>query len=381
MIYLDNAATTPVIETVKSVVDSCMDFYGNPSSAHLAGKDARNFIDSAKCRVMNLLGAKSGDIIFTSGGTESNNLALLGVADYLHANGETTIITSCIEHPSVLESCKELEKRGFNVVAMLVDEDGRVDIEVLDKTMADYRDNLGLVSIQTVNSEIGATQCIEDIGFLCREYGALFHTDAVQAVSCMQIDVEKCNIDMLSLSGHKIHTPKGIGALYVRDKSILSPIMYGGGQQHGLRSGTENTLGINALNAAAFYFDFEGQEIRDIVRYLRGCLVNGLKQKMTVPYYINGVGGSDNIVSLTIPKVEGNSLMLMLNEAGVCVSTGSACSSNKLESSYVLKAIGLEDKDAICTIRISLSHLNTEDEIDKATSLISELSQQLYELV
>lgn len=379
MIYLDHAATT-VLEQSASEYMSHIKNCGNPSSIHNMGKKARKIIDSTKELIKRYFRASEGDVIFTSGGTESNNLAILGIAEYLKRIDKTTIITSKIEHLSVLNVCKELENKGFHVIYVPVCYDGRVDIEELDKIMFRYRDTLGLVSIQIINSEIGTCQNIEDIGFLCNEYSAIFHTDAVQAVSQMNINIDKCHIDMMSISGHKIGTPMGIGALYVRDKSLLSPIMFGGGQEYGLRSGTENLIGISAMAGVFTYLQGALVENQEKVNSIRTYMIEKIDEYMTIPYYINCSDGNNHLISLTIPKVEGTSLMLMLNENGICVSTGSACSAKKLEASYVLKSIGVDDKDAICTIRISLSHHNTKKEVEIAAKKIAELSTKLYGL-
>lgn len=379
MIYLDNAATTPLLTHQQDELYEILNNFGNPSSFHTAGQTVKKVINFVKRDLLDMLWAKGGDIIFTSGGTESNNLAILGVADHLRSINRMTIITSCIEHPSVLNTCKHMESIGFNVIYMPVQEDGRIDIEELDNVMRNNRDTLGLVTIQTVNSEIGAIQNVADIGFLCEEYGALFHTDAVQAVGHIDINVDDWNIDMLSISGHKIYTPKGIGALYVRNKEILKPILYGGGQQYGLRPGTENTFGIALLGESVRRLGSGQYKERSLLAN-SSFMIRELEEYMKIPYSINCPDGCGHIISLTIPKVEGNSLMLMLSENGVCVSTGSACSSGSLEASYVLKAIGLSDKDAICTIRISLSHITSQTELSESARLIGELSYKLYAL-
>ena len=379
MIYLDNAATTPMLTYTLWKWHEIVGDFGNPSSSHKVGQTIKKKIENVKQDVLDVLFAKGGDVVFTSGGTEANNLAILGIADHLRSANRTTIITSCIEHPSVLNTCKHMEIMGFKVIYMPVQEDGRIDIEELDNVMRDNRDTLGLVTIQTVNSEIGAIQNIADIGFLCGEYGALFHTDAVQAVGHMDIDVDEWNIDMLSFSGHKIYAPKGVGALYIRNKEILKPVLYCGGQQYGLRPGTENTLGIALLGEAVRHIGTVQYSEKWLLEN-SGFMIRELEKHMKIPYSINCPDGVGHIISLTIPKVEGNSLMLMLNEYGVCVSTGSACSSGSLEASYVLKAIGLSDEDAICTIRISLSHITSQFELSEAARLIGELSYKLYSL-
>lgn len=381
MIYLDYAASSPLLGEVKHRIFDTLAIYGNPSSTHAAGAEARKIIDGAKKNLLDFLGAKEGDIIFTSGGTEANNLAILGLEDFLRKSGKTTIVTSKIEHPSVLKAYEHLEGKGFNVIYMPVHEDGRVDIEDLHMVIEANMSTLGLVSIQTVNSEIGTVQNIEDIGGLCRDYDILFHTDAVQGVGHVEIDVEKCCIDLLSMSGHKLGTPKGVGALYVRYKKALSPLVYGGGQEYGLRSGTENVLGIAALDAAVKTLKHSSSSHFAAIDLFHAFILDELEISMKVPFFINNADGRTHIVSLTIPKVEGSSLALLLNEAGICVSTGSACSSGSLEPSYVLKAIGLSDKDAVCTIRISfLPYVSSLTDIQKAIQKIAELSKQLYEL-
>ena len=381
MIYLDYAASSPLLGEVKHRIFDTLAIYGNPSSTHAAGAEARKIIDDAKKNLLDFLGAKEGDIIFTSGGTEANNLAILGLEDYLRKSGKTTIVTSKIEHPSVLKAYEHLEGKGFNVIYMPVHEDGRVDIEDLHMVIEANMSTLGLISIQTVNSEIGTVQNIEDIGGLCRDYDILFHTDAVQGVGHVPIDVEKCYIDLLSMSGHKLGTPKGVGALYVRYKKALSPLVYGGGQEYGLRSGTENVLGIAALDTAISCWRNWVNSCINYVKIMRPEIADGLTECMKVPFFINNEDSGGHIISLTIPKVEGSSLALLVNEAGICVSTGSACSSGNLEPSYVLRAIGLSDKDAVCTIRISYSpYFSLTSDIFKAIQKIAELSKQLYEL-
>lgn len=381
MIYLDNAASTPVLRSIMNVAIDYLKEYGNPNSIHQKGRSAKNIIEETRKKVLDYIHAEKGTIIFTSSGSEANNLVILGMADYMEKNNKKTIITSKIEHPSVLNTCKYLEEhRGFKVFYMPVCYDGRVDIEELYKVMCENKDTLGLVTIQTVNSEIGTIQLINDIGALCEEFNVPFHTDAVQAIGHVDIDVVKDNISFLSLSGHKIFAPKGIGALYVRDVSFLSPIIFGGGQEFGLRSGTENTFGIACIGTAITLCNKMKSYNLNIIKKLRNRFISVLQENMTVPYKINYWNGVENIISLTINKVEGHTLMLMLNNRDICVSTGSACSANKLESSHVLKAIGIEETDAICTIRISLSYINTEEEMEIAAKTISEISKNLYNL-
>lgn len=378
MIYLDNAATTSISYSVKEAMRQAMDLYGNPSSSHAMGMQARKMVESVRQKILDFLGAKSGTVIFTSGGSEANTLAIYGVRDYLKRAGRMTIITSRIEHPSVLNVCAEMERLGFHVIYMPVCRDGRIDIEELDSMMHEHKDDLGLVSIQTVNSEIGTVQCVSDIGDLCEEYGVLFHTDAVQAVGHVPVNVVKNKIHLLSMSGHKFYTPKGIGALYVSDTALLSPVIYGGSQEFGLRSGTENTIGIAALGAAIENVDLLFPIWKGQIERLHTLFIQELENQMTIPYSINGCVDGGNIISLTIPKVEGKALMLMLNQNDICVSTGSACHAASLKPSDVLMAIGLSEQDAVCTIRISFSVDTTEQDIAIAVKKIAELSARLY---
>lgn len=378
MIYLDNAATTALSYSVKEAMGQAMDLYGNPSSSHVMGIQARKMVENVRQKILDFLGAKSGTVIFTSGGSEANTLAIYGLRDYLKRTGKMTIITSRIEHPSVLNVCAEMERLGFHVIYMPVCRDGRVDIEELDFMMQGHQDDLGLVSIQMVNSEIGTVQCVSDIGDLCEEYGVLFHTDAVQAVGHVPVNVSKSKIHLLSISGHKFYTPKGIGALYVSDTALLSSVIYGGGQEFGLRSGTENTIGIVALGAAIKNIDLLSSVWKRQTEQLHTLFLQELAKQMTIPYYINGRVDGGNIISLTIPKVEGSALMLMLNQNDICVSTGSACHTASLKPSDVLMAISLSERDAACTIRVSFSVNTTERDVVIAVKKIAELSAQLY---
>lgn len=378
MIYLDNAATTALSHSVKEAIRQAEGIYGNPSSSHAKGVQARELVERVRRQIMDFLGAKTGTVIFTSGGSEANTLAIYGLRDYLKRIGKMTIITSKIEHPSVLNTCAAMEKLGFHVIYMPVCQDGRIDMEELDSVMREHNDDLGLVSIQTVNSEIGTVQNISDIGDLCEEYGVLFHTDAVQAVGHVSINVLKSKVQLLSMSGHKFHAPKGIGALYVSDIALLSPVIYGGGQEYGLRSGTENTIGIAALGAAIETADLLFPIWKEQTKLLHTLFLQELQKQMTIPYYLNGREDGGNIISLTIPKVDGEALMLMLDQNQICVSTGSACHAHSLKPSDVLSAIGLSEKDAVCTIRVSLSDDTTENAVKIAVGKIAELSAQLY---
>lgn len=379
MPYFDNAATTrPLMSAMKLLG---MDFtWGNPSSRHHVGLKSRETIDKCRDSIKSALGAKNGDIIFTSGGTESNNLALFGIVDYLKQQNKDAVITSCIEHPSVKNVMKKLEAMGFEVIYMGVDYRGKVSIEDLEYQMDLLGNRLGLVSIQMVNSEIGTKQDLESIGASCHKRGVLFHTDAVQGVGRYRISIDDCYIDMLSMSGHKIHAFKGVGVLYVRDKTLLTPIIQGGGQQYGLRSGTENVLGILSMKNSVDEV-LLNPEVSVIEKMMRDGFTKKLEEAMKIPYFINNKECTNGIVSITIPKVEGTALMMLLDNDGFCVSTGSACSSNSLEASYVLKSIGLDKKTVFCTIRVSIDPFeNSSDDCIRLANAIVQRSKELYDI-
>lgn len=381
MIYLDHAATTRMSrDAVETALKAIYDNYGNPSSLHQAGTNAKKMVNKAREQIAKCIGASSDEIIFTAGGSESDNLALRGVAPFLKKSGKTTIITSQIEHHAVLNTCKTLEQDGFKVIYMPVDADGRVDIEELERVMKIFKDTLGLVSIMAVNNEVGSIQLIDDIGDLCQEYNALFMTDAVQALGHIPLNVTKTHIDLMSMSGHKVNAMKGVGALYVRHGIKLEPIITGGGQEHHLRAGTENVPGIVSM----------GQAVETVVRNMDGDKVHyellrkiffDELNRLKVNYVVNCDGGVPNIISLTLPNCESEAMLLLLNERGICVSAGSACTAGSLDPSHVLKALYLDDRDASCTIRISMGANNFCNEMIQAADAIAESVQQLQAMM
>lgn len=382
MIYLDNAASTKTsIDAFEASLFALRDCYGNPSSLHKSGQGAANLIQNAREQIAKYIGAYPDEIVFTAGGTESDNLALRGAAPYLKEIGKTTIITSQIEHHAVLNTCKVLEKDGFKVIYMPVDTDGRVDIEELDRIMNLYRDSLGMVSIMAVNNEVGSIQLIDDIGDLCEEYNVDFMTDAVQALGHIPLNVNTSRIDLMAMSGHKIHAMKGVGVLYVRRGIELEPIFTGGGQEYKLRAGTENVPGIVSMGKAVEMI--AGRNLDDDNHnYMRLRLAFFEELiRYGVPYRVNCPNGVPNIISLTLPKCESEAMLLLLNEKGVYVSAGSACAAGSLDPSHVLKALYLDDQDASCTIRISMSLDNTFDDMVKAAKAIFESVQQLQAMI
>lgn len=381
MIYLDNAATTKISRTAfEAACWAIHDCYGNPSSLHKAGTEAAQMVTKARKQIAKCIGATADEIIFTAGGSESDNLALRGIAPYLKENGKTTIITSQIEHHAVLNTCKVLERDGFKVIYMPVDADGRVDIEELERVMKIFKDTLGLVSIMAVNNEIGSIQLIDDIGDLCQEYGVLFMTDAVQALGHIHLDVNASHIDLMAMSGHKIHAMKGIGALYVRRGIKLEPVITGGGQENHLRAGTENVPGIVSMGEAAEKMIKNIDVDRAYYEHLRKLFLSEL-DRLSVNYIVNCTGGVPNIISLTLPKCESEAMLLLLNEKGICVSAGSACTAGSLDPSHVLKALYLDEQDASCTIRISMGANNCSDEMIQAANAIFESVQQLQAMM
>lgn len=380
-IYLDNAASTkPLLSVVNKINELIGADYGNPSSLHDMGRKAKDTVENARKIVAGFIGAKPSEIYFTSGGSESDNIALRGIAPHLREINKTVIITSEIEHHAVLNTCKDLEKDGFTVIYMPVDGDGRVDIEELHKVMENYKDKVGLVSIMAVNNEVGSIQLLEDIGDLCQEYGALFMTDAVQAYGHIPLDVNKFHIDILTASGHKIHALKGVGILYVRHGIPLKPIITGGGQERGLRAGTENVLGIVSLGVVTEILSIDESYSYECFKELRQEFFKELDRNEVV-YKVNVDAGVPHIISLTLPGCESEAMLLLLNQKQIFVSAGSACSSGSLEPSHVLLALGLSEQDANCTIRISMGYLTSKSDMINAARGISECSTQLRAMV
>ena len=356
-VYADNAATTPMSETAFNAMKPWLtEQYGNPSSLYRIGRAAKEALNEARTTVGKCLNAAMpvnekndyapGEIIFTGGGSQADNLAIRGFVHGPTAKGRKHIITSKIEHHAVLYTCEALEKEGYRVTYLNVDKYGRVDLEQLK---AELSEDTALVSVMAANNEIGAK----------------FHTDAVQAVGHMHIDVQEMDIDMLSLSGHKFRGPRGTGVLYVRNGIVLEPLVYGGGQERGLVSGTENTAGCMGL-AAAMKDAVEGlDEKMGYVKKLTDKLVKGIMENIPYSHYtgdpVNRLPGT---ASFVFEAIEGEGLILRLDNAGVCGSTGSACSTGSLDPSHVLMAIGLPHEIAHGSLRLTLGEQNTEEDVD-----------------
>nr|PZN11038.1 MAG: cysteine desulfurase NifS [Caldicoprobacter oshimai] len=374
-IYLDNAATTPVHPGVAEAVMECMlhDF-GNPSSLHRMGLRAEKKLKEARERIASALGVDPEGVFFTSGGTEANNLAIIGTALARKREGRHCITTQ-IEHPSVLNTFKYLEKEGWEVTYLPVNRDGVVSPDDVRRAI---RPDTVLVSIMHVNNEIGSIQPIQEIGRLLKAQGnsPVFHVDAVQSFGKLDIKPVQWGIDLLSISGHKIHAPKGIGALYMRKGVKIHPLQWGGGQERGVRSGTENMPGIVGFGEAVRWLE---EVDRDYLYRLKGILVAELTEK--VPWaVINGPPpekGAPHILSVSFPGIRGEVMLHALEEKGVYVGTGSACSSRRGHMSHVLEAIGAKKDVAQGAIRLSLSYLNTEDEMRQAARIIEQCVKEL----
>lgn len=360
-IYMDHAATTPVAEEVMEAMRPYFDsIYGNASSLHGYGQGARKVLEESRKTVAGLINADPPEIVFTSGGSEADNTALKGAA-FANMSKGNHIITTKIEHDAVLRTCDHLEKQGFDVTRLDVDKDGLVNPEDVRKAITD---KTILVSVMHANNEIGTVQPIEDIGRICREKGVLFHTDAVQSMGKIPIDVRKMGIDLLSASAHKLYGPKGVGMLFVRSGVRLEPLIHGGGHEGGKRSGTENITGIvgfaKACEIAKRDLATEGER----QTLLRNKLIEGI---LKIPgTQLNGHPEKrlPNNVNISFKHIEGEGLVLRLDDKGVSASTGSACSSHSLEPSHVLLAIGLEHGDAHGSLRLTLGRQNTEKDID-----------------
>lgn len=367
--YFDNAATTIVSENIVDIVVQHMkNQYGNAGSIHYEGIQSKKNLEWARSVVAKAIGAEDNEVVFTSGGSESNNLALVGVLNYLRSNNKSSVITSTIEHPSVINAIEYLKNKGITIKMIESDSAGHISTNTLN-SMID--DTVGLVSIIAVNNEIGSIQDVRQIGKICREKNVLFHTDCVQAMGTIAIDVNAMCIDFLSLSGHKFHAPKGVGVLYARNKEILAPMIFGGGQEFNIRSGTENIPGIMGLAYAILDVYKTPVLYTNIKKYFVKCIKTTCV-KSDIQVMFNGDSDKNNskIVNMRFPNVDGQTLTLMLSSRGVCVSAGSACKSHDNSPSHTLKAIGLTDDEALSSIRVSFSKYTTKDEVRRGVEII-----------
>ena len=374
-VYADNAATTKMSKAaIEAMLPYFDTIYGNPSSLHSVGQEAKEALEDARERVAKCLGCEAREILFTSGGSEADNQAIISAARYGARKGKKHIISTAFEHHAVLHTLQKLEKEGFEITLLDVREGHNVTARQVKDAI---REDTCLVTTMYANNEIGSVLPIAQIGEVCKEAGVVFHTDAVQVAGHLEIDVKAQNIDMLSLSGHKFHGPKGVGALYVRRGLPLVNIIEGGAQERGKRAGTENIPGIRGLAAALEDACANMAANTAKVKAMRDRLIEGLSQ---IPHSaLNGdpVNRLPGNVSFCFEGIEGESLLLLLDAKGVCASSGSACTSGSLDPSHVLLAIGRVHDVAHGSLRLSLSHYNTEEEIDHILAVVPEVVQLL----
>ena len=378
IIYMDYAATTYVKpEILEEMLPYFGKHFGNPSSFYGLARDTKKIIDESREKVARVLNCDSSEIYFTGGGSEADNWALKGIAS-MYRNKGKHIITSKIEHHAVLHTCKYLESLGFKITYLDVDSQGRID---LDELKREITDETILVSIMFANNEIGTIQPIKEIGSICKERGVLFHTDAVQAVGHVPIDVKELNIDLLSLAGHKIYAPKGIGALYIRKGIRIENLIHGGGQERSKRAGTENIPGIVGLGKAIELANKNMESQSEKLTVLRDKLINGL---LKIPYTrLNGARGDQRLpgnVNISFEFIEGESILLMLDFEGICASSGSACASGSLDPSHVLLSIGLPHEIAHGSLRLSLGEESTEEDVDRVLEVMPKIISRLREM-
>lgn len=374
-IYLDYAATTPVHpEVVEAMLPYFTEHYGNPSSIHQFGQQAKAAMQDARAKVAGLIGAREEEIVFTGGGSEADNMAIKGVAWANREKGRH-IITSTIEHHAVLETLHFLEKQGFRVTYLPVDGEGMVDPDAVRNAITD---ETILISIMHANNEVGTIQPIAEIGAIARERDVLFHTDAVQTVGHLPINVKNQNIDMLSASAHKLYGPKGVGILYVRKGVRLTPLIHGGEQERRRRASTENIPGIVGFGKAAEIAQAEMVKEGERITALRDRLIEGLLERID-DISLNGhrTQRLPNNVNVSIRYVEGESMLLNLDMEGIAASTGSACSSGTLEPSHVLLALGRSHEEAHGSLRMSLGRYNTDEDIDRVLDVLPAIVNKL----
>src|SRR5581483_4093278 len=377
-VYLDNNATTPIDpEVFEAMRPYLVEHYGNASSIHWFGQQARTAIEAAREKVARLINARSSEVIFTSGGTESDNAAIFGIVEAARSESKH-VITSSIEHHAVLHCAKALEKRGVNVSYLRAGSDGIVDPADVERAI---RPDTVLISVMHANNELGTVQPLEEIGRIAREHDIYFHTDAVQSTGKIPVDVEKLGVDLLSLSAHKFHGPKGVGALYIRKGTILRPLLYGGHHERDRRPGTENVAGIVGLGQAAEMARLHLEETARRVGNLRDRLENGILGRIPSTV-VNGDRERrlPTTTNISFDYIEGEGFVIALDLRGVACSTGAACSSGSVEPSHVLTAIGRTADQARSSIRFSLSRFNTDEDIDFTLDMLPPVVERLRSL-
>lgn len=377
-IYLDHAATTPLHpEVIPVMFDFMQESFGNPSSVHAFGREARKRVEEARSQVARAVGADPEEIFFTSGGTEADNLAVLGAALGRRQRGNH-LITSAVEHPAVLEAFTNLAGKGYEVTVLPVDGDGRVDPDTVRQAI---KKETILVSVMHANHEIGTVEPLAEISAVTREYGVLLHSDAVQSFGKLPVRVDELGVDLLTLSGHKIYGPKGVGALYIRKGVRLQPLLHGGGQERKVRSGTENTIGIVGFGKAAELAVRELETEVPRIKGLRDKLLQGVLDRIPA-VRLNGPREPrlPNHLNFSFSYIEGESLVLSLDLQGVAASSGSACSSLTLKPSHVLEAIGLPHEAMHGSLRLTLGRGNTDEDVDYVLEVLPGIAERLRKL-
>lgn len=377
-VYMDYAATTYTKpEVLEDMIPYFTEFYGNPSSIYSISRETKKAIDKARNRIAKAINADPAEIYFTGGGSEADNWAIKGIA-LANKNKGNHIITTKIEHHAVLHTCEYLEKQGFEVTYLDVDEEGSIRLEELKNAI---KPSTILVTIMTANNEIGTVQPIKEIGAICKERKVFFHTDAVQAIGHIDMDVKNMNIDALSLSGHKIYGPKGVGVLYLRKGIKIHNLVHGGAQERNRRAGTENVAGIVGLGKAIELAMENLTEEKERLTYLRDKLIKGL---LEIPYSkLNGSVGDRRLpgnVNISFEFIEGESVLLMLDAKGICASSGSACTSGSLDPSHVLLSIGLPHEVAHGSLRLTMGAKTTEEEVDYVIETVPAIVQRLRDM-
>ena len=377
-IYMDYAATTYTKpEVLEEMIPYFTTFYGNPSSIYSISRETKKALDKARMRVAKAINADPAEIYFTGGGSEADNWAIKGIA-FAHQNKGNHIITTKIEHHAVLHACEYLEKNGFEVTYLDVDDEGVIRLEDLKNAI---KENTILVTIMMANNEIGSIQQVKEIGEICRERKIFFHTDAVQAVGHIPVDVKEMNIDLLSLAAHKFYGPKGVGALYIKKGIKIHNLVHGGGQERNRRAGTENVAGIVGLGKAIELAVDNLAEHNERLTKLRDKLIDGLLQ---IPHSrLNGPKGENRLpgnANICFRFIEGESVLLMLDAMGICASSGSACTSGSLDPSHVLLAIGLPHEIAHGSLRLSIGDGTTEEEVDYVLKTVPSIVQRLRDM-
>ncbi|WP_150844723.1 MULTISPECIES: cysteine desulfurase NifS [unclassified Clostridium] len=377
-VYMDYAATTYTKpEVLEDMIPYFTEFYGNPSSIYSISRETKKAIDKARNRIAKAINADPAEIYFTGGGSEADNWAIKGIA-LANKNKGNHIITTKIEHHAVLHTCEYLEKQGFEVTYLDVDEEGAIRLEELKNAI---KPSTILVTIMTANNEIGTVQPIKEIGAICKERKVFFHTDAVQAIGHIDMDVKNMDIDALSLSGHKIYGPKGVGVLYLRKGIKIHNLVHGGAQERNRRAGTENVAGIVGLGKAIELAMENLTEEKERLTYLRDKLIKGL---LEIPYSkLNGSVGDKRLpgnVNISFEFIEGESVLLMLDAKGICASSGSACTSGSLDPSHVLLSIGLPHEVAHGSLRLTMGAKTTEEEVDYVIETVPAIVQRLRDM-